>query len=64
MLWTDFHETWWIDETWTRDESVRFGDGSGPAIGRCHTLNRITQEVVDECLRWSESENKEQLTTF
>jgi len=29
-MWSDFHETWWVDEAWAMDESDTFWVGSGP----------------------------------
>jgi len=26
MLWTDFHENWWVDEALAKDESVSLWD--------------------------------------
>jgi len=31
--WTDFDETWWMDEALARDESIRLLDRSGPEPG-------------------------------
>jgi len=56
-MWSNFHETWRVDEAWAWDESIRFWNGSGSIfqlfqhgeIGCFMHYIVLIQKIVDEC---------------